>query len=1190
MTPSVGAGSATVVLRDGLVVYASHGMSGLLGRLADELVGQPFLLHVAPEDQERLSDRYARRLRGEPVPSEYELKLVTRTGEHRAVEAQVSLEGRDEVVVRLRDLSGETLRRSRLAGLAELGVAIQRERTEAAIFERVREGLSALGLDSALMRAEQDGVRVLWLRLQPALAAEVERLTGHPTRSLAGPWTSFNRTAWSEGVSYTDDWSLSVADFLPPGSRLEARRLAARAGASRALAVRLDERGGATRYLTAVGDWLGLGDAAAVRLFGSQVAAALDSAQAFAELSGRNFDLAALNRLGELTGGTVGLGELLPEAGEVVCRTVGCDALAIYSADSASRTLTLIHSSGAPADLSTAFGQVPFESPLGAVVLQRRLKVMQSEAQAPAARAWLERAGMATVAYVPLVIRSRVLGAMVIGWRAARSEEACRTNLLLAMGSHFAATIEAHELLGDLRRRVAELTLLNDVASATASLDPVLLLENALGRIGETFGCEGGAAFLVEDGGLALKASFHLSAASRAELARLELSENPAGLAIDRRLPVPEAAPAQRGPRVRAVEARERFEVVAAVPLLAARPVGVLLLWRRQPRGFDAGDLSLLSTVGVQVGVGVDAARQHADTQRRARDLEAVHALALRVFGSAPGDAGQMLLEACAEVARAFGAPQAAIALLDGEGHALRTVASHGAASGPDPLEVPLARAGLAREALARRLPLATADTSRDPGGGLPGGGPDAPGVSLLAVPLAARDRNRGVILVTDLAGRRFGDADLALATALGGELALAVENAELFAEARRRAEEMSLVQDVGRSLVETLELQHVLDAGVRNLARIVAAPDAYLLLLDEAGTGLEIRAVAGARPDLLGRRVALHGEASLSAASLLARQPIAVDDFLRDRVYLSALRGATGARAGLALPLLVRERAIGAAVILETSGPRHFEPAEIERAAAIANQLAIAVDNARTHARALSAYDDLHRANERNLRQERLAALGELAAVVAHEVRNPLGVIFNSIGSLRRLIRPEGDARLLLDILGEESDRLNHIVGDLLDFAHPSAPQLLPERLERVVDDAVGAALAQPPVGVELVRELDPPLPSVPLDARLVRQAVLNLAVNAVQAMPRGGRLTVRLRAEPLAAVVEIEDTGHGIPDEVRERIFEPFFTTKATGTGLGLAVVKRIVDGHGGEIKVRSRPGAGTVFSLRFPLPPAA
>jgi len=133
----------------------------------------------------------------------------------------------------------------------------------------------------------------------------------------------------------------------------------------------------------------------------------------------------------------------------------------------------------------------------------------------------------------------------------------------------------------------------------------------------------------------------------------------------------------------------------------------------------------------------------------------------------------------------------------------------------------------------------------------------------------------------------------------------------------------------------------------------------------------------------------------------------------------------------------------------------------------------------------------------------------------------------------------------------------------------------------------AAGPAAGQLPVSASpFDLDLDPDLPAVAKDPRLVRQAVLNVAVNAVQAMPRGGRITIRTRREPTAARVEIEDTGAGIPDEVRARIFEPFFTTKASGTGLGLAVVRRIVEGHGGTVAVRSTPGEGTVFSLRFPL----
>jgi signal transduction histidine kinase len=461
-------------------------------------------------------------------------------------------------------------------------------------------------------------------------------------------------------------------------------------------------------------------------------------------------------------------------------------------------------------------------------------------------------------------------------------------------------------------------------------------------------------------------------------------------------------------------------------------------------------------------------------------------------------------------------------------------------------------------------------------------------GRALAVVPVLLRGEPLGVLVADEERGpRRFTESDVERLTAIADRLAVAIENARLYLETRRRAEELGLLHEVGRSLVETLDIEQVLGGGVRNLARIVDAPEAYLALATLDGAHLEVRAVAGAPPGLLGRILPLAPRAPALAAQVYQRrEPVVVEDAATDpRVRGEAGPGST-ARAYLALPLVVRDHAIGAAVIVETRAARRFTPAEVERAAAIANQLAVAAENARLYEDLRRSYAELARAQQQLIAGERLAALGELSAVVAHEVRNPLGVIFNSLGSLRRLVRPSGDAKMLFDIVEEEADRLNRIVGDLLDFARPSQPELRPEHLDRVVEDAVAAALAQQPSRIELARDLDPEVPPVSMDARLVRQAILNVAVNAAQAMPRGGRITLRTRREGADALVEIEDTGPGIPDEVRGRIFEPFFTTKASGTGLGLAVVKRIVEGHGGAVAVRSAPGAGTVFSLRFPL----
>ncbi|WNG51688.1 hypothetical protein F0U60_51970 [Archangium minus] len=239
---------------------------------------------------------------------------------------------------------------------------------------------------------------------------------------------------------------------------------------------------------------------------------------------------------------------------------------------------------------------------------------------------------------------------------------------------------------------------------------------------------------------------------------------------------------------------------------------------------------------------------------------------------------------------------------------------------------------------------------------------------------------------------------------------------------------------------------------------------------------------------------------------------------------------------------------------------------------------------------------EELAATQQELVRRERMAALGELSASVAHEVRNPLGVIANSVAALTRLATPEKNSTAweLLGVMGEEVTRLDHLVNGLLDFARPLEPRLLTQSLGSVVEGALESSLRAEPDArrsVQVTRALDPNLPEAPLDAQLLHLALSNLFTNALQAMPHGGSLQVELgrgeaRGSTPQARVSITDTGSGIVPDVMARMFEPFYTTKAAGTGLGLAIVRRIVEAHHGHVEVRSTPGQGTTFTVLLPL----
>jgi two-component system sensor histidine kinase HydH len=254
-----------------------------------------------------------------------------------------------------------------------------------------------------------------------------------------------------------------------------------------------------------------------------------------------------------------------------------------------------------------------------------------------------------------------------------------------------------------------------------------------------------------------------------------------------------------------------------------------------------------------------------------------------------------------------------------------------------------------------------------------------------------------------------------------------------------------------------------------------------------------------------------------------------------------------------------------------------------------LAEGLRIQTQRSRRAAEQLSAANaQIQQAEDAVRRSDRLAALGQLSAGLAHELRNPLGTIRGSAEMLTRSVSAENEvAREVAGFISSEVDRANSLITRFLHFARPL--ELRPDTadLTQTIDRAVANVEREAP-GIAIYKNYAPEIPPFSFDAELMERVLYNLILNAAQASAPGGAVTVKLRAAADAAEISVIDRGSGVDAKNLGAIFNPFFTTKAEGVGLGLAIVAKIVDEHGGKIAVESEPGKGSVFQVLLPMNP--
>lgn len=321
-----------------------------------------------------------------------------------------------------------------------------------------------------------------------------------------------------------------------------------------------------------------------------------------------------------------------------------------------------------------------------------------------------------------------------------------------------------------------------------------------------------------------------------------------------------------------------------------------------------------------------------------------------------------------------------------------------------------------------------------------------------------------------------------------------------------------------------------------------------------------------------LARRTAIH----VTKASQDARVDPALRDLLQVEEFVVA-------------PMLVRDKPIGVAIADNFVTGQPIREDHIALLTALANHAALAIDRAQAHERERQRAEELARTQEELVKSNQLAAIGQMSAIVAHEIRNPLATIGGFAGILQRSADDPERVRRNARIIREEVERLERILAELLEFSRPRQLTLEPVMAADLLQKLVDYCRNDPQAArVEVQVEVDPDLPPLMVDEALMRQALTNLIRNAVEAMPTGGRLTLRARASDGGVAIDVEDTGVGIPPDRIATIFDPFVTTKPTGTGLGLALSQAVVQQHGARLSVRSKVGEGSTFTIEFPSHP--
>jgi len=937
------------------------------------------------------------------------------------------------------------------------------------------------------------------------------------------------------------------------------------------------------------------------------------SAEATRPYDQRTRELEVLAESSRLLTSTLDLAEVLDRLAGIARRRLDVDVARIWLLDETGETLRLRAQQGTRQD-ALAGDRLSPRSLLSGWVMTQRKPVVLADVQEDARlknRDWFQAEGLVSFLCVPIMLDESPIGILACMCRARREFTDADVAVAQALTAPAVAAVRNAALYAQALERLEEIQAFQRVVAETLS-SPALetALRAVVREMRNLLSCDAAVCSMVDPEAQRLRTVSRSgtrtddipsdSPGDRQGLAALLLrTKRP--LRTDDYLADPDL---MRAPLIEAWARAEGVSALIAAPVLDAEGEVIALLWafNRTASPFTLRHEATLSSLAQQAALAIGRARAFEDERRRARQTAALLDIARACTSTL--ELTPLLEETARRTALAVGTERCAIFLWR-DGH-LAPVMGQFADGHTDPSLWARFRALRARrieevpahaEAIRLRRPIAVARGSDL----LPAEWFEAFDLgSSLIVPLVSNDEIVGTMSLDDNRPRAWPPAQVDLAMTIAAQVALAVDNARHYQDAQQRATEVETLAAIGETLTSTLDAQKVLEAIADSAATVTGAQRAVVFELDQEARRLRARAIRGTGIEP-GFTLRLGQDAAGCAALRLEpvwsadvhEHPLPGYGQLHEQsgMLLGSVVTKQGYRGVLAVPVTSRETALGAVCVCWDDVHQPDER-EIRMLSALARQAAIAMENARLVGDLRRTVEDLRTAQETLVQGATLRAVGELAAGASHHLNNLLAVV---LGRTQLLLMRNPEPTVSASLKSVEraavdaADTIRRIQGFSGTGGNPVSRRF---DLNGTIREAIASVRPIWPTEaraqgapVEIVAEPGS-IPAVSGRSAEIREVLTNLVLNAMDALPAGGRVVVATRADAGRVIVSVNDSGVGMADEVMRRAFEPFFTTKGVKrTGLGLAVAYGTVQRHGGQITLESAPGRGTTVTFWLP-----